>query len=122
MCRSVFEAVAAVEQHEVLPEEMLPHVRGVNLSALVVAVLGVALLCRGHRDGDTKIACVLHAHLLLLFKNLGKDDVNKTVASVVLSAQARVNPCRGGRRFASGVSSGAIRRFWSVRQGSCVSQ
>lgn len=40
-----------------------------------------------NREGDTKIACVLHAHLLLLFKNLGKDDVNKTVASVVISAQ-----------------------------------
>lgn len=39
------------------------------------------------RDGDTRIACVLHAHLLLMFKNLGRDDVNKTVASVVLSAQ-----------------------------------
>lgn len=39
------------------------------------------------RDGDTKVACILHAHLLLLFKNLGVDDVNKTVASVVLSAQ-----------------------------------
>ena len=41
----------------------------------------------GNRDGDTKVACILHAHLLLLFKNLGVDDVNKTVASVVLSAQ-----------------------------------
>ena len=35
------------------------------------------------------MACILHAHLLLLFKNLGVDDVNKTVASVVLSAQVR---------------------------------
>ncbi|CAN0082270.1 unnamed protein product, partial [Hapterophycus canaliculatus] len=32
-------------------------------------------------------ACILHAHLLLLFKNLGVNDVNRTVASVVLSAQ-----------------------------------
>lgn len=39
------------------------------------------------RDGDTKVACVLHAHLLLLFKNIGKEDVNRTVASVALSAQ-----------------------------------
>lgn len=39
------------------------------------------------RDGDTKVACVLHAHLLLLFKNIGKEDVNRTVASVTLSAQ-----------------------------------
>lgn len=35
------------------------------------------------------MACILHAHLILLFKNLGVDDVNKTVASVVLSAQVR---------------------------------
>jgi len=41
----------------------------------------------GRRDGDTKVACILHAHLLLLFKNLGVDDVNKTVASAILSAQ-----------------------------------
>lgn len=55
---------------------------------------GSTLLCR--RDGDTKVACILHAHLLLLFKNLGVDDVNKTVASVVLSAQVQCSTLGNG--------------------------
>ncbi|CAM9175989.1 unnamed protein product, partial [Choristocarpus tenellus] len=44
-------------------------------------------LKRANKDGDTAVACVLHAHLLMLFKNMRVGDVTQTVASVVLSAQ-----------------------------------
>ncbi|CAM9947763.1 unnamed protein product, partial [Discosporangium mesarthrocarpum] len=44
-------------------------------------------LKRANKEGDMTVACLLHAHLLLLFKNLGPGDMTRTVASVILSAQ-----------------------------------
>ncbi|CAM9225977.1 unnamed protein product, partial [Phaeothamnion confervicola] len=44
-------------------------------------------LQRAVRDKDTEQACVLHAHLLYLFKSVAADELNYAVCSVVISAQ-----------------------------------
>lgn len=74
---------------------------------------------RRNREGDTKIACVLHAHLLLLFKNLGKDDVNKTVASVVISAQVTSRTCCCETRVLAGVQLALTAHQLNARQRTC---
>jgi hypothetical protein len=43
-------------------------------------------LSRLVRSHDTEGACLLHAHILFLFKNMRDADVNFTVASVVIAA------------------------------------
>lgn len=66
------------------------------------------------RDGDTKVACVLHAHLLLLFKNIGKEDVNRTVASVALSAQVSQSVTTTAIRENPVMYTGTRYRLWKI--------
>ncbi len=44
-------------------------------------------LHRAAKNSDVEVSCVLHAHLLFLFKNVSVEDLSRTVVGVLLTSQ-----------------------------------